>query len=523
MRLFPRRSIPVRRLAHLMLACWLLTGSSLARTFQDAGEVAAAVAQLRSVLADGTSEQRRSAIEYLAAYGGSEALDLVADALGDPDPYVADEAQLQVTEFGADGALKLLLGRRGIGSRDRRVRLRAAEAIGRIYEPVDAETVLSRVRDKDVELAMTLLWSLERLIERDSITGKKERTIKSVRMRTGRGDNDRIRARAMQVLSLLDPYDGAISADNLRVDCGLETAACLMDTFQRLQPVGYLGALHRGLEHENPAVRLRAIDVLLRKLAIRPTLDAFVHRLENEPRAAIRRRLVEGLQLFTGEPLEDAPAEWRAYVSALPSAWSSGDAPRLPIPPQKVAGGMDVLTTLEPESDRLAILLDVSQSLWAGTSSELNLLDLITPEIERLLGRVDQSGTFYLLPFGDRPHPWSECPVEASAANVEAALAYLRTGLAARTSKSEGCNLHAAIEAALAHQDIDRIVVITGSSFYVGEHANVPLMVKLFEERTRFRPAIFDFVLLGVTEPGPASWAQLTSARGGTLFDVILK
>ncbi|MFT5734369.1 MAG: hypothetical protein ACI8WY_003051 [Planctomycetota bacterium] len=80
---------------------------------------------------------------------------------------------------------------------------------------------------------------------------------------------------------------------------------------------------------------------------------------------------------------------------------------------------------------------------------------------------------------------------------------FLREDLGRTTPQDERSNIFAAIEAALAHEDLDRIVVISSSSLYAGEHESVPLMVKLLEERTRFRPAIFDFVLLGATEPGP--------------------
>lgn len=489
----------------------------------DAAAAATAIAELSLVMENGTSEERRSAIEYLTAYGGAEALKLVAAALADEDPLVADEAQLLVPDLVADGALNVLLGRGGIASKNRSVRLRAAEALGRIHAPVNAQAVLIHVKAKNVELSRTLLWSLERLIRRDSLTGKSQRTIKSIRRLTGRGDNDRIRAAAMQALSLLDSHDSAISADNLRIGCGLETASCLMDTLQRLETPGFMGALHGGLSHENAAVRLRAIDVLMRGDVRRPTLDAFVARLETEPRAAIRQRLEQGLRLFTGTTLGKLSTPWKEHVRSLPPDWSKAGGVRLPGAPQRLAGGLDVISKLEPASDRVAILLDVSASFWSAKIGTTSLPDLVIPEIERLLGRVERTGKFYLMPFGNTPHPWTQEPVVASQANYQAAMKFLREDLGRTTPQDECSNIFAAIEAALAHEDLDRIVVISSSSFYAGEHASVPLMVKLLEERTRFRPAIFDFVLLGVTEPGPGRWVQLASSRGGTLFDAILK
>ncbi len=486
----------------------------------DTDEVSAEVEKAKALLVEGSPKERVDAIELLAALGGPEATRLVLGALSDADPVVADTAQALLPDVESPELILTLQGRDGLKSKNALVRRRVAEALGRFQGPIEAQFLLRAIKTRDVRLSRLLLWSLERLAERGALSGKPQRTIKAVRMLTGRGDNDPIRAAAMQVLSQLDPHDGAISLDNLRVGCGLETASCLMDTFQRLKPTGYVGAIVRGLSHPNAGVRMRAVDVLLRSGVTRHTLTAMIQQLEDEPRAGVRRRLVGALRYFTGEPLGDEAGPWKEFANGLKPGWTTGETKSAIRERARAFGKIDILQKLTPTSDRVAVMVDVSSSFWAAQEDGSSRAETILPEVSALLRRLDQTGTFYLVPFAGEPAPWSEKPVPATPANIERACEYLAGGLAEETAKDQGCNIYAALSKVLEFQELDSIVVITGSSDYVGDHGSSSLMVKLFEERSRFRPAIFDFVLLGAVGPNASRWTQLAASRGGRVYRV---
>ena len=478
------------------------------------------LAQQVQLLAEGNPEQRANAVETIAAIGGPGSLTLVLQTLNDPDPFVADAAQIVLPDLDSPDLIDRLLGSDGLMSSDPLIRERIAEAVGRLDQPIDAQALLRFVKARDVQLSRTLLWSLERLAEHGLLSGKPQRTIKSVRLLTGRGDNDHVRAAAMQVLSQLDPHDGSIALDNLQASSGFETACCLMDIFQRLMPSGYVGGIIRGLQHPTPGVRMRAVDVLMRNGVTRVTLGEVIDRLNVEPRAGVRRRLVAALRLFTGEALGDEAAPWKELLNGLEPGWTTADVQTNFHESPRVSGDIAVLRDFAPASDRVAILLDVSASFWSPLEDGFSRAERVLPEVNALLQRLDQRSEFLLVPFGDAPSPWSMEPVKATPEQAAAAGRYLMEELGRQTPKDQGSNIYAAVSKALEFEELDSLVVITGASTYVGDHGDSSLMVRLFEEKSRFRPAIFDFVLLGEVGSNASRWTQLAASRGGRIYRI---
>ena len=523
MRFIPTLACLVLAFAPSAAALAVPSPSSPAGPGQDGAQAQRAIQEHAKVLLNGTAAEREAALDMLVAHGGPEAAALVVAALGDTDPYIADSAQALLPDLESRGLLEALQGRGGLKSKDPLIRSRAAEIIGRLKGPVDAQILLRAIKVRDVQLSRMLLWSLERLAQRAALSGKPERTIKAVRMLTGRGDNDRIRAAAMQVLSQLDPHDGAISLDNLRVGSGLETASCLIDTFDRLRPTGYVGAIVSGLSHPNPGVRMRAVDVLMRSGVTRSTLDAMIQQLDAEPRAGVRRRLVTALGYFTGQALGEEASPWMTFVDGLAPGWTSAETTGSIRPRARAFGNMEILRKLTPTSDRVAVLLDVSASFWKPREGGVSLAELLLPEVDSLLRRLDQTGTFFLVPFGDNPTPWSKKPIQATKENVTAASRYLLEELEQQTPKDQGSGIYAAISRTLEFEELDSIVIITASSTYVGEHGSSAMMVKLFEERSRFRPAIFDFVLVAPVAYNAQRWTKLAASRGGQIYTVSMR
>src|SRR5262245_31903992 len=99
-------------------------------------------AELSSRLASGDERVRQDAVIGLAALDTHEAWELVLGALADPEPRVADQAQLQLGKMSDARFVALLLGEGGLGSRRDDVVLRAAEALGRVEVELDPEPLL---------------------------------------------------------------------------------------------------------------------------------------------------------------------------------------------------------------------------------------------------------------------------------------------------------------------------------------------------------------------------------------------
>ncbi|MCP3918387.1 MAG: HEAT repeat domain-containing protein [bacterium] len=90
------------------------------------------VRELKAQLRAAYPDKRRRAVKKLAALGTEDAWELVFGALEDREPEVADEAQVWIAKVADTGLRKRLLGREGLGAKDDWVRLRVAEAFGRM-------------------------------------------------------------------------------------------------------------------------------------------------------------------------------------------------------------------------------------------------------------------------------------------------------------------------------------------------------------------------------------------------------
>ncbi|MEM8710198.1 MAG: hypothetical protein AAGG01_04545 [Planctomycetota bacterium] len=263
---------------------------------------------------------------------------------------------------------------------------------------------------------------------------------------------------------------------------------------------------------------MRAIDMLMKGGIKRPSLDALIDRLGEEPRAAIRSRVLQSLHYFTGHLEDENPDAWRDFARELPVEWTSQRTLNSFRERPNVTGKLDRLEDLNPRSDRVAVLLDVSASYWEPTPSGKSLAEVIAPEVEALLRRLDQSGSFFFVPFSGAPLSFSEGPIPSSQENLELARTFLFETLPATADRNAPSNISAAIDHALDCEEIDRIIVFSGASEYVGRNVDVELMARLYRERTRFRPAIFDFILLNVSAAGPPRWFRLANPRGGRIF-----
>ncbi|MEM1449457.1 MAG: hypothetical protein AAGI22_10095 [Planctomycetota bacterium] len=494
----------------LLLAVLALGEPSLAsehvvEASTDDGLVEALQRDLRSKYPD----KRRRSVKKLAACGGERAMELVLGALDDPCAEVADEAQLRVVAFEPDGVVDELLGKSGLRSKDRWIRLRAAEAIGRLEGPIDAERIVRVLDKRDPEVLRATFWSLERLAQRDALTGDMEKVVDRIDPFLTQRADDGARAVALQAIVRIDANQGRRAVERMRGIEDRETACSVLQAMMTLESGMAIGVVERAASADDPGVRMQAVE-LLKHCARRQTLDVLVARLRSESRPAIRERVVAALRWLTGFRHGDKVDAWAHTVRSLPVMWKPGDVKNAYAASGRSRGSVAQIRRLQPGSDRLAILVDFSGSLWNVKGDGTRRKDLVDPEVVGLLERLNQKGSFFLVPYTGEPHPMTEAPIDATPFNVRKAQRFFENA----TMRGKG-NVYDAIDVALSFDSVDRILVMTDGAPTGGRRWNLDLMVPLLLERTRFRPVIFDFVLFDAPSGLARRWEELAEETGG--------
>jgi hypothetical protein len=519
----------------------------------DVGSDRAAVEALLRQLREPRPERRRRAVAALAATGAVRAVDAVVAALGDRAAEVADEAQLRLPGLLGPGLLRELVRRRGLSSGPPLLRSRWAEALGRATAPLSATGLAGLPAAREPEVARAYLWSVERLGRAGLVTGPRERLVGRLRRRCRSSRDDGVRAAALQALVALAPEEAAelldpwLGSGRRALVCSalmaaVELAAVELAAVELGSVVGRAGPSERTREggssherqparggaavirasaelearlraaaaHQDGAVRLRAVQ-LLRAGPCPAALDVLVGRLRVEERPALRAALVGALQGLTGLHHRDRPAAWEAVLRAHPEG--VGPAPPAPAPTTATAtAGRTVasLGALAPASDRLAILVDLSGSVWNEDEAGRSRKDVLDPQVAGLIERLPDGARFLLAMYTHVPHPFERSTVRASRRNVQRARRFLE-GARMRGSG----DLHEALTFALDEPDVDRVILLTDGAPSGGERWDVPLMTGLLRERLRFRPALIDVVLVDSSPRLERLWGAFASSTGG--------
>ncbi len=465
---------------------------------------------LRTELRSQYADARRRAVTKLCELGSEAALELVLRSLADPSPEVADEAQLGVVKLEAVGAVEALLGKGGIDSKNALVQRRAAEALGRAAGPVDGAKLGAALDRRDPELTRTLLWSLERLAFRQALGGKTDAVLRRMEPFLGSRADDGVRAAALQTLVRIAPPKARTAIAELGADGGPETASSALIARHALADPGLVPALEAALVDARPAVRASAIQLATVADVPRSTLLALLARLDDEPRPCLRERVLATLRHLTGLRHGAKAKAWAHAIGELAEDWTSASTVEPYRADASDAGSVAVMQRFTPASDRLAILIDFSGSLWSERPNGTRRKDLLDPEMVGLLGRLDPDATFQLIPFTDKPHPFSRKPERATAHTIEKAQRFLERA----TMRGKG-NLHGALLLALEDRETDRVSILTDGAPTGGIRWNVGLMIELIRERTRFRPIVFDFVLVDTPKGLAKRWRELSEGTGG--------
>lgn len=469
---------------------------------------------LQRDLRDRSPERRRRAVRRLLERGDVAALDLVLEALADPDGMVADEAQLGLVSFGAEGVLRRVLGKAGLRSKDPWTARRAAEALGRWGSPVPLRSLAEALDRRRPELARTILWSIERL----AIAGRLQAAERGDPWRgvvalTRRGATDPVRAAALAALAAGAPDRAREAFDGLGRGLGPEARAAALAVAIDLDLADGPRSLIAALSDEAASVRAFAARLAATR-GDRDVLAALVERLEAEPRPCVRDSIARALGRATGLKHGTHLRSWRRAVGDLPATWRPAhEVPSDVRAPHPVGQSVAALGRMDPRSDRLAILVDFSGSLWNERDDGTRRKDALDPQVTALLGALDRRALFLLVPYTADNHPFEDEPLVATPRNVGRAQDFFRRA----TMRGKG-DVWGALDLALARGDIDRIVVVTDGAPTGGRHWNVGLMGDLLVERTRFRPVVVDMVLLDAPRGLQRRWAPVVDRLGGRLM-----
>lgn len=496
----------------IVIVAWPATTNAADDSASDRKAMRAALNELAAQLGEPAHERRRAAVRALADLGTEPAWELLLGALADPRAEVADEAQWQLGRLEHPALQKELFGSDGLGSRDPWVRLRVAEALGRMPLDLDANDLLPTGTRGELDISRALLWSLERRAQSGRL-GEPPLGLARKVEKLVRGNADpALRCDAFAALAALDveaarPYVLRF-ADDRAPRCRV---AALVLGIDLLEPDAALD-LARGLaDDEDDAVRAGAV-IALEDLGLRESLASLVDRLEAEPRQRTRQRALDALQRLSGLKHRADPRPWRAWIANLPPDWRPA---RVELGP--ATGGTVAFAGLPLLSDRLAFLIDFSGSLWVEREGRGPRKTAVDAALRAALPKLDESARFLLVPYTAEPHPWREQLEPAKPRIVERAL----QDFADCRERGSG-NAYSAIELALAQPEVDTIVLLTDGAPTGGRRWKLDLIVELLAFELRFRPVAIDLVLVDAPSGLARRWKQIAEASGGRAVEVSL-
>jgi len=454
-------------------------------------------------------ETRRSVVRKLAARNERKAWDLVARALGDDDPMVADEAQVVLGKITDKKLAADLLGPAGLRAKDDWVRLRVAEAFGRMPIELDAEELVRGIVHGDAREAETtraILWSIERLARAKRLAGEVGKAYHAAeRIARSRGDAE-LRGAALQAAHAIDPLEAReMVVEWLEEGDGALRCAALVavGTWPEQE---CLTISSRLLDDPDSRVRVQAIENLQAQQS-RAAILALVRRMEIEPRGRLKWGIHAYLRAASGEDYGLDAEKWRAWASKIEGRLATGTGGlRLgPISQTNVSfAGMNLI------SDRVCFLIDFSGSTWQTKIGEKTRKQVLDLKLREALEALPPGTGFNVMPYTNEPIPWEKRLQASDRSSVKRALDFFE-----RCNQSGRGNFYDAALLALEDPEVDTIVVLTDGVPTGGHRWNLELMVELLVERNRFRKVAFDSILVDAPWGKRQLWADLARRTGG--------
>ncbi len=467
-------------------------------------------------LADAQAPKRQAALRELPELGTLEAWGHVLDALKDPEPRVADEAEMALAKLtpGAAAApgklLDLVMGKTGFGSRDDWVRLRVACAIGDGALSLDSSAWERMLGDKEPGIRRAACYSAERMARAGRLGPEKTVLARTLEKLAQSDKHSAVKAAALCALGALDAagspkrIETALQSSEPAVRCaGL---LCI----QAAATEQHQASLSQGLQDSEFSVRNVALEVWAQTPSARAASE-FVQRLTQESNLRLRWKIVEVLREWSGLRYGLDPRPW--------SEWSGGLAPDWK-PAAQATKGMDdedrsQILGLPIRSERLVILVDFSGSVWKKDAAGRTVKARLDEELKRTLESFSESTQFNLIPYTAKPIPWAARLCPATPAAIAKALDFF----ADRKDQGQG-DFWTALELALEDPNVDTIVMLGDGAPSGGKRWNLDLMAERFSQANRFRQVSLDAVLIGSKGALTGKWVKLCSAGRGRVLQV---
>jgi len=470
----------------------------------------AAGSELAERLGSSEPGKRRSAVRALAKVGDRTSWRLVLGALSDEMPEVADQAQLALAGIDDEVILKGLLGKQGLQAKAVETRRRAAEVLGRVKLEVAGGDVAKGLSDRDEEVRRRVLWSIERLAEREVLGGELDRRLLPVLRRKWKGDRSaEVRAACLMAI---DAVDSEVARELARKG--------LTDRREEVRCAALLvAARHADLTEElelqlegDPSSRVRSL--LIESYATIGTAEAaraLVRVLDAEPRLRLRWSALAALRRISGMKYRMNIAPWRAWAESLPRSWRASGAPK----PEVQSGGSRVFGGMPLLSDRVAFLFDLSGSLWNKREDGTTRKEYADRQLALALGSLEPGSKFNIIPYTKRPFPWSDELESANERNLERA--YKDFENCRETGQG---NFYSAALLAMSDPEVDTIMVLTDGAPTGGEIWSLELMIPMLLSHSRFKRVRFDSILVDAPKGLQHYWRELAEKSGGQVIVV---
>jgi HEAT repeat protein len=482
---------------------------------QEDGGLAALEKQLKS----SAEKDRRTAVQELAKLATPAAWGLVIDALKDGSPMVADEAQLQLGALADAKVVKELLGKRGLQSGDVWVRRRVAEALGRVQAEVSQADFPGRTEQDDAEVRRMLAWSVERRFRSGQWQISAVDELEKLMAALGRLEKDArgdVRAAALMAAGAASAKKDVPLAKPYLADKAPEVRCAALLLALEWPPMERFAAARDAVADADYGVRAQAVATIA-SCGTKQAAALLVDRLEQETSLRLRWRIVGELQRLSGSDLELNVPYWRKWVEGLDDAWAPATGERKP-PREVKEQGTAVFLGLPVLSERVAVLVDFSGSLWQKRADGKTRKEVVDVELEKLLKQLPPATKLNLIPYTNEPIPWEKALVPATPANVARGLEFF--GKCKATGKG---NVWDALELAAKDPEVDTLIVLTDGAPTGGHRWNLELMEPLLAERLRFRKITVDAILVDASRFLQDRWRAITAATGGRMEAVKLE
>ena len=460
-------------------------------------------------LRSGDKWVRKGAVEKLAQLELRGAWELLVGALEDPRGEVADMAQLLLGDLPDPAFLDLIEGRAGVRAKDPWVRLRVAEALGRMDHAEHPPLLGRLLRDGDPRVRRTAAWSVERLARAELLGPHRADLAEQLAGRWERERDAAVRARVLLARAAVDPaaaravLTAALGARDAPVRCA---AVALVP--ELTDAAAGTDLLSRSSADPDWTVR-NQVTASAASIGTPAALAVLVERLAEEKEERLLWRLVERLQAVSGMRHRRDPRPWRHWLAGLPPDWTppgpdERDDTREERERSQAAAGLPI------RSGRFALLIDLSGSIWVERSDGTTRKSLVDQLLREALEGLPVTTRFNLIPFTGQPHPWQDEIVPATPKNVRAAIRYFE-----RCNHRGTGNFWDAAMLALEDPEVDTILVLTDGEPTGGRRHVLELMMPLFVELAATHQVAVDSVLVDSTARLRRRWGELSERTAG--------